>query len=453
MQYRPHDYQSFVIQFLKDHPVAALFLDCGLGKTSITLTALSDMLFDSFEISRVLVVAPMRVATISWPKEIAKWDHLKDIRFIVVSGTAEERKAALEADADIYLISRDNVQWLVEKSGVPFEFDCLVLDELSSFKNHQAKRFKSLLKVRPRVKRVIGLTGTPASNGLMDLFSEYRLLDMGERLGRYITRFRDRWFLPDRRNGMQVFTYKQRTGAEKEIYEAIGDITVSMKSTDYLEMPELVMAEREVFLSEDEMELYKDMKDELVAEWSGKEITASNAAVLSGKLMQMANGMVYGDGGSVWIHDEKLDALSDIIEEAYGNPVLVVYWFQHDYERIVGLLGELGVSYADLRSESAIDDWNDRLLDVGLIHPASAGHGLNLQDGGSTIVWFGPIWSLELYQQTNARLWRQGQKSGTVVIMHIVAKDTIDEKVLDALESKDACQSKLLDAVKAEVRG
>jgi SNF2 family DNA or RNA helicase len=453
MQYRPHDYQRYAIAFLKEHPVAALFLDCGLGKTSITLTAISDMLFDSFDISKVLVVAPLRVATIGWPAELKKWDHLRGLRMSVVSGSASERKTALMADADVYVINRENVQWLIEDSGVPFIFDCLVVDELSSFKNHQAKRFKSLMKVRPFVSRTIGLTGTPSANGLMDLWAEYRLLDQGKRLGRYITRYRDRWFRPDRRNGMQVFSYKPLPGAEEEIYRTIGDITVSMKSTDYLDMPELVVAEREVVLSEDEKELYDTMKDELVAEWSGREITASNAAVLSGKLMQMANGMVYGDEGSVWIHDRKLEALADLVEEANGRPVLVSYWFRHDYERIAELLGKAGVCFADLRNEKTIADWNAGKLDVGLIHPASAGHGLNLQDGGSTIIWYGPIWSLELYQQTNARLWRQGQKSRTVVVLHIVAGDTIDGKVLAALRCKENVQNALLKAVKAEVRG
>ena len=453
MEYRPHDYQRYAISFLKEHPVSALFLDCGLGKTSITLTAMNDMLFDSFDISKVLVVAPLRVATIGWPAELRKWDHLRNIRMSVVSGTASERRKALMADADVYVINRENVQWLIEDSGVPFRFDCLVLDELSSFKNHHAKRFKALLKVRPFVSRVIGLTGTPSANGLMDLWAEYRLLDQGKRLGRYITRYRDKWFRPDRRNGMQVFSYKPLPGASDEIYKAIGDVTVSMKSTDYLNMPNLVMAEREVFLSEDEKELYDTMKDELVAEWSGREITASNAAVLSGKLMQMANGMVYGDEGSVWIHDRKLEALADLVEEANGRPILVVYWFRHDYERIAELLQNAGVRFADIRNEKAIADWNAGRLDVGLIHPASAGHGLNLQDGGSTIIWYGPIWSLELHQQTIARLWRQGQKSKTVVVLHIVADGTIDGKVLAALRCKENVQNALLEAVKAEVRG
>jgi SNF2 family DNA or RNA helicase len=453
MQFRPHDYQKYAVQFIKDHPVSALFLQMGLGKSVITLTAINDMMFDSFEISKVLVIAPIRVCQDTWPKEIRKWDHLSGLRYSVAVGSEKERLEALCKDADIYILNRENVQWLVEKTNIVFDYDCIVIDELSSFKNHQSKRFRALMKVRPKVKRVIGLTGTPSSNGLMDLWAQFRILDMGERLGRYITRYRLKWFQPDRRNGMQVFSYKPLPGAEEGIYEAIGDITVSMKSTDHLDMPECIFSERTVHLDEGEKRFYSSLKDELVAEWQGFELTASNAAVLSGKLLQLANGMVYGDDGSVEIHSRKLDALEDIVEEANGNPLLVAYWFRHDYERISERLRKLGVVFLDLRSEDAIAKWNRKELAVGLIHPASAGHGLNLQEGGDTIVWYGPIWSLELYEQTNGRLWRQGQKSSTVVVQHIVAEGTIDEKVMFALQGKSDVQVKLMDAVKAEVRG
>ena len=453
MQFRPHDYQKYAVQFIKDHPVSALFLQMGLGKSVITLTAINDMMFDSFEISKVLVIAPIRVCQDTWPKEIRKWDHLSGLRYSIALGTEKERLEALRKDADIYILNRENVQWLIEKTNIVFDYDCIVIDELSSFKNHQSKRFRALMKVRTKVKRVIGLTGTPSPNGLMDLWAQFRVLDMGERLGRYITRYRLKWFQPDRRNGMQVFSYKPLPGAEEGIYRAIGDITVSMKSTDHLDMPECIFSERTVHLDEGEKRFYSSLKDELVAEWKGLELTASNAAVLSGKLLQLANGMVYCDDGSVEIHSRKLDALEDLIEEANGNPVLVAYWFHHDYERISEKLRKLGVVFMDLRSEEAIGKWNRKELAVGLIHPASAGHGLNLQEGGDTIIWYGPIWSLELYEQTNARLWRQGQKSGTVVVQHIIAEGTIDEKVIAALHAKSDVQEKLMEAVKAEVRG
>ena len=416
----------------------------------ITLTALNDMLFDSFEIHRVLVIAPLRVARDTWKAECEKWDHLKDLRIAVAVGTEEERLKALRSTADIYIINRENVQWLV--SNTPFDFDTVVVDELSSFKNHQAKRFKALMKVRPRVKRIIGLTGTPSTNGLMDLWAEFRLLDMGERLGRFITRYRETYFQPDRRNGQVVFSYKPLPGAEDEIYKRIADITISMRSTDYLEMPELIESVYEVRLSEDERRRYETMKKDLVLELPEGEVTAGNAASLSNKLSQLSNGAVYSDNGSVMeIHPAKVDALEDIVEASNGNPMLVAYWYKHDQERIEERLKRLGVTFSKLDTAESIERWNRGELNVGIIHPASTGHGLNLQSGGSAIVWFGLTWSLELYQQTNARLWRQGQKSKTVVVQHIVTKDTIDERILKALKAKDKTQSALIEAVKAEL--
>ncbi len=416
----------------------------------ITLTALNDMLFDSFEIHRVLVIAPLRVARDTWKTEAEKWDHLKGLRVAVAVGTEEERLKALRSTADIYVINRENVQWLV--SNTPFDFDTVVVDELSSFKNHQAKRFKALMKVRPKVKRIIGLTGTPSTNGLMDLFAEFRLLDMGERLGRFITRYRETYFQPDRRNGQVVYSYKPLPGAEEEIYKRIADITISMKSTDYLEMPELIESVYEVKLSPDERRRYETMKKDLVLELPEGEVTAGNAASLSNKLSQLSNGAVYSDNGSVMeIHPAKVDALEDIVEASNGNPMLVAYWYKHDQERIEERLKRLGVTYSKLDTAESIERWNRGELNVGIIHPASAGHGLNLQSGGSVIVWFGLTWSLELYQQTNARLWRQGQKSKTVVVQHIVTKDTIDERILKALKAKDKTQSALIEAVKAEL--
>ena len=453
MKFNPHEYQKFAIEYIKTHPVAAILLGCGLGKTSIALTAIDDMLHDSFEVRKVLIVAPIRVAKVSWPDEIQKWDHLSDLRYAVAVGTQEERIAALQADADIYIINRENLSWLIDESGLPFDFDMCVLDELSSFKNWQSKRFKSFMKVRPKLNRVIGLTGTPSSNGLMDLFAEFRCLDMGERLGRFIGRYRNSYFRPDRCNGNIVYSYKLLPCAEEEIYRKISDITISMKSTDLLQMPELVNSEYTVTLDEKEKEKYEQLKKDLILPLTeGGEITAANAAALSGKLVQMANGAVYSDDGEViGIHDKKLDALEDIIESANGRSVLVAYWYKHDLERISKRLKKLKINYSCISTDASIRDWNDGKIAVGLIHPASAGHGLNLQQGGNIIVWFGLTWSLELYIQTVDRLFRQGQKAETVSVIHIVTKGTIDECIMKALTDKDSTQSALIEAVKAEL--
>lgn len=452
MRYSPHDYQKYAINFIKEHPVAAVLLDMGMGKSSITLTAVRDLIYDSFEVSKVLVIAPLRVAKNTWSAEIEKWDHLKDLRYSVAVGTASERMEALRAESDVYIINRENIPWLVEKSGLPFDFDMVVIDELSSFKNWQAKRFRALMKVRPKVRRIVGLTGTPSSNGLMDLFAEYRILDMGERLGRFISQYRLDYFVPDQMNGPVVYSYKPRPGAEQRIYDRISDITISMKGTDHLQMPELVNSQYMVYLDEREREKYETMKKDLVLSLPGGEVTASSAASLSGKLMQMANGAVYSDtGGTEKIHDRKLDALEDIIEAANGKNLLVAYWFRHDLIRITERLEKLGIRYGKLDTDASIREWNAGNLQVGLIHPASAGHGLNLQSGGNMMVWFGMVWSLELFQQTVARLWRQGQESGTVVVQHILAASTVDERVMKALSMKDDTQAALIEAVKAEV--
>lgn len=386
----------------------------------------------------------MRVARDTWPAEIEKWDHLQGLLYSVAVGTEAERKAALMKKADIYIINRENVKWLVEDSSLSFDFDTVIVDELSSFKNHQAKRFRSLMRVRPRVKRIIGLTGTPASNGLMDLWAEFRLLDLGQRLGRFIGRYREDYFVPDKRNQQIIFSYKPKPGAEDAIYRLISDITISMKGSDYLKLPDLVTNEVLVNLSEKEMETLDAIKRDLITTIKGEEITAANAAALSGKLLQMANGAVYDEQGAVvHIHDRKLDALEDLIEAANGKPVLIAYWFKHDLARI-----KERFSVEALDSTDSIKRWNNGEIPVAVAHPASAGHGLNLQTGGSTLIWFGLTWSLELYQQTNARLWRQGQKD-TVVIHHLIAKGTIDERVMKALRNKDNTQAALIDAVKA----
>lgn len=446
MKYVPHDYQQYATEYIKSHPIAAVLLDMGLGKTAISLTALLDLLFDSFEAHRILVIAPLRVARDTWPAEIEKWDHLSMLTYSVAVGSEKDRKTALMRDADIYIINRENVQWLVEQSGIPFTFDTVIVDELSSFKNHQSKRFKALMKVRPRIKRIVGLTGTPSANGLMDLWAEFKVLDMGQRLGRFIGMYRNNYFRPDKRNGQIIYSYKLLPGTDEAIYKQISDITISMKATDHLKMPELVMNTHTVELSDDEREHYDELKQTLVLQLPEKEITVANAAALTGKLLQMANGAIYDDNGDhIHIHDRKLDALEDLIEGANGKPVLVAYWFKHDLERIKSRF-----KVKEIKSSSDIRDWNAGIIPVAVIHPASAGHGLNLQTGGSTLIWFGLTWSLELYQQTNARLWRQGQQD-TVVIHHIITDDTVDCRVLKALQSKEKIQDSLIAAVKAEL--
>ena len=454
MKYEPHNYQKYAIDFIKRNAISAVFLDMGLGKTSITLTALHDLLFDSFDVHKVLVIAPLRVARNTWTSEADKWNHLQNLICSVAVGTKAERIQALKLKADIYIINRENVQWLIEESGLPFDYDMIVIDELSSFKNHKSKRFRSLMKVRPTVKRVVGLTGTPAGNGLMDLWAEFRLLDMGQRLGRFISKYREIYFTPDKRNGQIVYSYKPLPNAEDEIYDVISDITISMKASDHLQMPELISNTYPVCMNEKEKKIYDSFKKDLVVELStDNEITAANAAALSGKLSQMANGAIYDDENRTHIiHDRKLDALEDIIEAANGKPILVAYWFKHDLTRITERLHKIGVEFQNISSPQSIRNWNEGKMSVGLIHPASAGHGLNLQSGGNTLVWFGLTWSLELYQQTNARLWRQGQKSDTVVITHIITEDTVDEQIVSALERKDNTQTALIDAVKANLK-
>ena len=397
---------------------------------------------------KVLIIAPLRVVQSTWPSEIEKWEHLKRLTYSVVVGTEKERLDALSQNVNIYIINRENVDWLVNKSGVSFDFDMLVIDELSSFKSYSAKRFKSLLKVRPTFKRVVGLTGTPSSNGLMDLWAEFRILDLGERLGRYITHYRNTYFMPDKRNGMVIYSYKPQQDAEERIYDKISDITISMKAKDHLNMPDLIMNEVKVELSEKEKASYETFRKEMVMQVSEKEIDAVNAAALSNKLLQMASGSIYDENGKYYsIHDKKLDALEDLIEGANDKPVLIAYWFKSDKERI-----EKRFKVKEIKTSEDIAEWNKGNIPVALIHPVSAGHGLNLQQGGSTLIWFSLTWSLELYQQTNARLYRQGQDE-TVVIHHIITKNTIDEDVLKALKRKDKTQEALMNAVKARIGG
>ena len=451
MRFNPHSYQKYAINFITHNPITAVLLDMGMGKTAITLMAIDYLMYEYFEIVKVLVICPLRV-TRTWRDEVDKWEQLSGYRLSIVTGSVSQRKKALEADSDIYIINRENVPWLVEKSGVPFNFDMVVIDELSSFKNHQTARHKALMKVRPRIKRIVGLTGTPASQGLMDLFAEFKLLDGGQRLGRFIGSYRMNYFKPDKINGPIVYSYKLLPGAEEKIYEKIQDITISMKAVDFLDMPELINTEYPVYLEEKEQKEYEALKKDLILSTPEHEVTAANAASLVNKLSQMANGAVYTDEGEVvTFHDKKLDALEDIIESANGKPLLVAYWFKHDYTRIVERLEKIGVKHMKIDSDESITKWNNKEIPVALIHPASAGHGLNLQKGGNTMVWFGITWSLELYQQCVCRLYRQGQTEGTVTIIHLITQGTVDEKIMKALSQKDNTQSALIEAVKAEV--
>lgn len=411
---------------------------------------------DCLSVSKVLVIAPLRVARDTWPAEIRKWDHLRDLDVSVIVGDAKTRTAAINRPAMVYIINRENTKWLVEyyeKNGRRWDFDCVVIDELSSFKNHQSQRFKWLRKIRPYVKRWIGLTGTPTSNGLMDLWAEIGILDGGERLGRFIGRYREAYFRPGAMNPHTgiVYQYTIRPGAEEQIYRKISDITISMKALDYLKMPEYVSVSHEVQMSSAERDIYDRMKNDLIIPLEDGDIDAVNAASLSNKLLQMSNGAVYDENQSVrLIHQRKLEMLEDLIEAANGQPVLVAYWFRHDKARIQEYLRSIGCETREIKESKDIQDWNAGKIPVALIHPASAGHGLNIQDGGHILIWFGLTWSLELYMQANARLWRQGQKN-TVTIHHIITKGTVDEDVMAALEAKDVTQEKLIAAVKARL--
>ncbi|EGL49724.1 SNF2-related protein [Streptococcus dysgalactiae] len=450
-----HNYQVVAKDFIIGHPYAAVILDMGMGKTATTLSAVNELMFDRFEVTKVLVIAPLRVANTVWSDEIEQWAELRHLRYSKIVGTPKQRNVALQKDADIYIINRENLPWLVEKCSPYFKWDMVVIDELSSFKSWQSKRFKAFMAMRPYMKRIVGLTGTPSSNGLMDLFAEFKVIDGGERLGRFIGEFRSRYFEEGRRNGNIVYEYIPMDYAECQIQDKISDITISMKALDYLDMPELISTKKLVRMTEKEKEKYIQFKKEYVlSELDGLEVTAANATSLTNKLVQLSNGAVYSDDHTVVsLHEQKLDALEDILESANGEPVLVAYWFKHDLARIIGRLEKLKVKSRVLKTEEDIREWNKGNVPVGLLHPAGAGHGLNLQKGGHHLVWFGLTWSLELYQQTNARLWRQGQEAETVVIQHILTEGTIDEEILKALENKDAQQERLIAAVKAQVGG
>ncbi|QGG47330.1 DEAD/DEAH box helicase [Heliorestis convoluta] len=449
MIYKPYNYQAYATNWIIEKKKSALFLEMGMGKSVATLTAIHELLYDYFDISKVLVIAPLRVASTTWEEEVKKWEHLKGLRISKVLGSEKQRVAALRKKADIYIINRENVTWLVKHYQHNWPFDMVVIDELSSFKSSKALRFRALKKVRPLIKRLVGLTGTPAPNGLIDLWPQIYLLDGGERLGRTLTSYREKYFLPDKRNQMVVYSWKLKKGASDEIYEKLSDICLSMEAKDYLELPERIENIISVELPQKAKEQYERLEKELILSMKDSDVLAGSAAVLVNKLLQIANGAVYDETGkAIEIHDEKLKALDELIEAASGKPVLVFYGYQHDKDRLLEHLKK--VKPRVLQSDQDIKSWNQGEIPVLLAHPASAGHGLNLQTGGNIIIWFGLTWSLELYQQANARLHRQGQKQ-TVVIHHILAKDTIDERVMKALERKDTSQRALMEAVKATI--
>ena len=449
MKYTPHKYQERAINHIIEHPYCGLFLDMGLGKTSITLTAFYQLVAD-LEVSKALVVAPKRVAEGVWSSEAEKWDHLKWIRTSVITGTAKKRIEAVDSEADLYVISRDNVQWLVDfwKERKMWPYDMLIIDELSSFKNPQAKRFKALRKVRPLTRRVVGLTGTPSPNGLLDLWSQMYLIDMGERLGRFVTKYRSMYFYPAVSNGPVVYKWATRKGADEAIAKKIGDICLSMSAADYLTLPERIDIDTPVVLSDEDMQRYKEMERSQVLSLQDTDIVALNAAALMNKLMQYAGGAVYDEEGyAVTIHDAKVEMLRELVEQS-GENVLVFYNYKHEAQRIMSALAEYEPRLFDGES---VKEWNEGRIRVLLAHPASTAFGLNLQQGGRTVVWFGPQWNLELYQQANARLYRQGQ-TRAVKIYRLIAKGTVDERVMAAVEQKGSSQAALLEAVKETIK-
>lgn len=443
MKFIPHDYQNTAIRFIENNDVSALILDMGLGKTVITLTAIAELIATG-EVNKVLVVAPLRVARDTWSNEVNKWEHLNYLRLSVVVGSAKERLDALKSDADVYVINRDVLPWLLTNIKQAPKFDMIVIDELSSFKNYRSQRFKSLRKIKGRDTKMVGLTGTPASNGLMDLFAEIGILDGGEHLGRYITHYRDKYF-----DKYGDWSYVLRNGAEERIYQAIEPISISMKAVDYLDMPEKVLFNDYVAMEKDEKEKYNYLRKNFILSLDENTVIDSkSAATLSMKLSQLANGFLYDEEKNIHpVHNHKVEALEEIVEEANGKPVLVAYWFKADLKAIQSTIKDA----KELKTSEDFRAWNEGKIRVALIHPASAGHGLNLQEGGNILVWYGLTWSLELYEQTNARLYRQGQKAGSVIIRHILTKGTIDEQIIRALEGKRLTQDALIEAIKVSL--
>ncbi len=439
MEFKPHTYQTVAINKILEIPKCGLFLDMGLGKTVITLTAINELKFNYFNIGKVLIIAPLKVAEDTWTKELSKWEHLSDLKMSIVLGDKDKRIKALSSQSDIYVINRENIAWLVEYLGGKWCFDMVVIDELSSFKNPASNRFRALKKVIPKSTRVVGLTGTPNPNGFMDLWSQIYLLDLGERLGKTITNYRADYFLPDKRDSQRIFTYKLKNGASKVIKNKISDICISMRSEDYLKLPDRLFINQRIKLRQ--RGVYETMEEEFYFKFKDEvEISAVTKSVLINKLLQLCNGAVYTeDEGYRIVHGDKIDKLAEILESTLDNPVLCFYQYKHDLERIK----ECFPIAEELTSDN-IDRWNRGEIKLLLTHPSSSAYGLNLQDGGSTVVWFGLTWNLELYQQANARLYRQGQKN-KVIIHHLICEDTVEERVLESLENKREVQDDLLD--------
>ncbi len=449
MRYEPYEYQLFTKDFIVNNPEAGIFLDMGMGKTSTTLTAIQELMFDYFSVDRVLVIAPLEPAKNTWPAEIEKWDHLKDLRYSLVLGSAAKRTAALNADADIYIINRENVVWLVNYYKKAWPFDMVVVDELSSFKSSKAARFRALKRVRPYIKRIVGLTGTPSPKGLIDLWAQAYLLDGGKALGRTITVYRNQYFVPDKRNALTIFSWKPKEGAEQEIYDRLRGLCISLDSADYLNLPERRYIRHEFDLSPASKKVYDTLEKDMLLPFASGDIDAPTAAALRSKLLQLSGGAVYDEFGNVRVfHDEKLKVLDTLIEEANGRPVLVFYGYKHERDRILKRYPEA----VSVKEDGAVQRWNAGEIPILLAHPASAGHGLNLQTGGHIIIWFGPTDNLEYYLQANKRLHRPGQKH-TVLIHHILTRGTWDIPVMDSnLLPKEEQQTALLEAVKVRIK-
>lgn len=449
MKFEAKYYQQYCIDKIIEQPELGLLLDMGMGKTAITLTAVERLVYDYFSVRKVLVIAPLKPAIETWPAEVEKWDHLKHITTSLVLGDKESRLKALELDAELYIVNRENVQWLVGHYKKKWPFDMVVIDELSSFKSSKAQRFRALKKVRPYIKRIVGLTGTPSPNGLLDLWPQMYLLDVGEALGKTLTSYREKWFVPDKRNATTIFSWKPKEGAEEEIYKKLETLCISMKTADYLQLPERLDIRHEIEPSKATMELYKKLERNMIIPYEDGDIDAGSAAILVNKLLQVAGGAAYDENGNTKIlHNEKLDALDVLLEEANGQPVLLFYSYKHERDRII----ERHPEAVEVKEVTAVKEWNAGNIPLLLAHPASAGHGLNLQFGGHIVIWYGLPCSLELYQQANKRVHRMGQKE-TVLIHHLLMKNTADMWVLDqVLTEKDKRQNALLEALKARIK-
>lgn len=451
MKFKPHPYQRYCIERLLVDPALGLLLDMGLGKTAVVLSAVNDLKFNRFAVSKVLVIAPKKVAEATWSKEAAKWDHLKLLRVIPVLGSLQKRIRALNTPADIYVINRENVPWIVEYYRNAWPFDMVVADESSSFKNHKAKRFKALTWVRKHISRFVCLTGTPAPNGLLDLWAQIYLLDGGQRLGKQITQFRERYFEPDQRDRERVFSYMLRPGADDAIQQLIGDICVSMKAEDYIDLPDCISVTVPVLLDPKAKASYDELEKKMILEIGDETIDAGSAAVLTNKLLQLCSGAVYNaERETIEIHDCKIEAFLELVEGLNGQPALVFYNFQHDLARIKKALSGAGLRIRELKGPQDEDDWNARKIDILLAHPASCAYGLNLQQGGNHVIWFSLNWSLELYQQANKRLHRQGQTE-KVILHHLIVEGGVDEDVIEALGDKSSTQDRLMESLKARI--